>query len=179
MALGGILLAGIAHGQAPAATRTPERPAAPPRYRYDEPSGRCLDAEGREGYNGGSREDLEETRQAECADFSGPNLNMTYLRLVRANLRGANFEGVLFYLGSITDSDLTGANLSVTSGQMDYGGSRLRAARLSGADLTWADLRAADLEGADLRNAKFNQHTRLPFDHNEALRRGMLFDPRP
>jgi uncharacterized protein YjbI with pentapeptide repeats len=62
---------------------------------------------------------------------------------------------------------------------MDYGGSRLRAARLSGADLTWSDLRAADLEGADLRNAGFNQHTRLPFDHNEALRRGMLFDPRP
>jgi uncharacterized protein YjbI with pentapeptide repeats len=171
VALEGVLLAAIALGQAP--------PAAPQRFRYDEPSGRCLDSEGRAGYDRGSREELEETGEAECADFSGKGLNMTYLHLARANLQGANFANVSWYLGSITDSDLTGANLSRTSGQMAYRGSRLRNARLSESDLTWSDLRDADLGGADLRDARFSRHTRLPFDHDEALRRGMVFVPRP
>jgi hypothetical protein len=172
MALGGaVLLAEIALGQAP--------PAAPPRFRYDEPSGRCLDSEGREGYNPGSREELQKTGEAECADFSGRALNLTYLQLAGANLQGADFANVSWYLGSITDSDLTGANLSRTSGQMAYRGSRLRKARLSGSDLTWADLRDVDLGGADLRAARFSRHTRLPFDHDEAVRRGMIFVATP
>jgi uncharacterized protein YjbI with pentapeptide repeats len=177
-ALAGVLLTGIAHGQTIAQGPASEPPAAGLRFRFDEQSGRCLDAQGREGYNRGSRE-LMKTREAECADFSDRGLNLTYLHLTGANLRGANFANVPWYLGSITDSDLTGANLSGTSGQMDYRGSRFRKARLSGADLGWADLRDADLEGADLRGAKFSRHTRLPFDHDEARRRGMVFTPEP
>jgi hypothetical protein len=153
-----------------------EDSAAVLRFRYDPQSGRCLDAAGREGYNAGSREIIA-TAQAECSDLSAQGLNLTYLRVTGANLRGANLAGVLFYLGSITDSDLTGANLSGTSGQMDYRRSRLRNASLSGADLSWGDLRDTDLQGADLRGARFNPHTQLPFDHDEARRRGMVFTP--
>jgi len=151
--------------------------AEPPRFRYDEASGRCLDTEGREGYNPGVLEALRRGNGLECGDFRGRRYNLTYLRVSRANLRGANFEGALFYLGSITDSDLSGADLSGTSGQMDYTGSRLRRARLSGADLSWSDLRGSDLDGADLRGARFSPHTQLPFDHDEALRRGMVLVP--
>lgn len=189
-ALAGVLLAGTAHAQTPthagrmsraslAQLPTSEQPAAPHRFRYDEASGRCLDAEGREGYKNGTREELEMTSEAECTNFSGRGLNLTYLSLTRVILRGANFAKVLFYLGSITDSDLTGANLSGTRGQMNYRGSSLRKARLSGADLSWADLRDTDLSGADLHDARFSQHARLPFDHDEARRRGMVFVPKP
>jgi uncharacterized protein YjbI with pentapeptide repeats len=153
-------------------------PATARRFRYDETSGKCLDSEDREGYNRSSREELETTREAECADFRGP-VNLTYLYLSKANLRGANFAGTRWYLGEITDSDLTGADLSSTNGQMDYRRSRLREANLSRADLNYADLADADLGGADLRGARFSINTRLPFDHDEALRRGMIFVGKP
>jgi hypothetical protein len=178
LALAGVLPAGIVRDHAIAQVSASDRPAVPLRFRYDEQSGRCLDTQGRAGYNPGSR-DLMGTREAECADFSGRGLNLTYLRLTGANLRGANFANVPWYLGSITNSDLTGAILSGTSGQMDYRGSRFRKARLSGADVRWADFRDADLEGADLGGALFNQHTQLPFDNDEARRRGMIFTPEP
>jgi hypothetical protein len=148
------------------------------RFRYDETSGKCLDAEGREGYNRSSRAELETTGDAECVDFRG-RFNLTYLHLRSANLRGANFADVSWYLGEIADSDLTGADLSRTSGQMVYRRSRLRAANLSRADLHYADLAEADLDRADLRGARFNVRTRLPFDRDEALRRGMVFDVEP
>jgi hypothetical protein len=154
--------------------RTVGAPATLPGFRYDETAGKCLDAEGREGYNTRSRKELEATRDAECADFRGP-VNLTYLYLEKANLRGANFAGTSWYLGSITDSDLTGADLSSTSGQMHYHRSRLRGASLARADLTYADLTDTDLTGAALRGARFSNRTRLPFDHDEALRRGMIF----
>jgi uncharacterized protein YjbI with pentapeptide repeats len=149
------------------------------RFRYDESSGTCRDADGREGYNLGSREELQRTRDGECTDFSHKGINLTYLWLTKANLRGANFANARWYLGSIKDSDLTGTDLSGTSGQMDYSGSRLRGARLVGADLTWGDLRDADLDGADLEGARFSLHTQLPFDHDAALQRGMVFVPKP
>lgn len=155
-ALAGVLLAGMALGQTTtdagptsrsslAQLPTSEQPAASPRFRFDEGSGRCLDAQGQEGYNLGSREELVKTGEGECAGFGGRGLNLTYLSLNRVNLRGASFVNVRWYLGAITDSDLTGANLSGTTGQMNYSGSRLRGARLSGADLSWSDLRGADL----------------------------------
>jgi uncharacterized protein YjbI with pentapeptide repeats len=178
-----VSVAGPASERRTAQVASPDGPGQPAavealRFRYDATSGRCLDAEGREGYNPGSRK-LVETGMAECADLSGRGINMTYLRLVGANLRGANFANVLWYLGSITGSDLTGANLAGTFGQMDYQGSRLRGARLTGADLTWSDLGDADLHGADLRGALFSPHTRLPFSGEEARRRGMVFKPAP
>jgi uncharacterized protein YjbI with pentapeptide repeats len=62
---------------------------------------------------------------------------------------------------------------------MAYRRSRLRAANLSRADLRHADLADSDLDGADLRGARFNVQTRLPFDRDEALRRGMIFVAEP
>lgn len=171
-----MVLAGAA---ALAQAQAPGESAAPARFHYDEATGKCLDADGREGYNPGTRESLVRTRHGECADFSGPRPNLTYLRLHGANLRGANFQGAAWYLGSIEDSDLTGANLSGTWGQMDYTRSRLRAASLAGADLTYSGLEGADLDGADLRGARFSRHTRLPFDADEAQRRGMVLVPKP
>jgi hypothetical protein len=153
-------------------------PAASHRFRYDETTGKCLDAEGREGYNRSSRQELETTGDAECADFRRA-FNLTYLYLDKANLRGANFAGTPWYLGSITDSDLTGADLSNTSGQMDYRRSRLRGANLLRADLTYGDLTDTDLAGANLRGARFSVKTRLPFDRDEAQRRGMILVATP
>jgi hypothetical protein len=152
---------------------------APGPFRYDERSGRCHGVDGREGHSPGSRAVLERTGHGECADFSARGLNLTYLQLTGANLRGARFTGVPWYLGSIRDSDLTGADLSHTTGQMEYRGSRLRGASLAGADLTYADLEGVDLDGADLRGARFGPHTRLPFDRDVALQRGMLFAAAP
>lgn len=174
-----VVSAAILAGVAVAQVATPTSPAGSLRYRYDEASGRCRDAEGREGYNPGSRDLLKGLEGGECADFRGKEHNLTYLRVSRANLRGANFAGALFYLGSITDSDLTGADLSGTSGQMEYTGSRLRRANLSGADLSWSDLRETDLDGADLRHARFSEHSQLSFDRDEARCRGMVLAPTP
>jgi uncharacterized protein YjbI with pentapeptide repeats len=176
--LAAALGAAVARAQAPPGPAAPA-PETPGPFRFDEASGRCVDAAGRQGHNPASREALVRTAQAECADFGGRGHNLTYLQLARANLRGARLTGVRWYLGALTDSDLTGADLSGTTGQMDYSGSRLRGARLAGADLTYADLRGADLDGADLRGARFSRHTSLPFDHDTARRRGMVFVPEP
>ena len=142
-------------------------------FSYDRRTGKCVDGQGREGVNsGGSRESLEKTNVGECTDFRDSRFNLTYMRLTGANMRGANFAGVLFYLGWFTDSDFRGANLDGTSGQVDYQGSDLRGASFRGADLTYNRFDGALLEGA-----RFDASTRLPFSRADADARGMKLVP--
>jgi hypothetical protein len=143
-------------------------------FRYDLRTGTCRDSQGREGLNpGGSRDELLRRGKAvaECVDFTKAR-NMTYLWLTGANLRGANLDGVMFYLGTFTDSDFRGANLDGTSGQVDYSRSDLRGASFLGADLTYSTFDGALLEGA-----RFDDGTRLPFSRADAEARGMRFVP--
>jgi uncharacterized protein YjbI with pentapeptide repeats len=44
---------------------------------------------------------------------------------------------------------------------------------LAGADLRGANLSGTSLDETDVQNASFDQTTELPFDEEEALRRGM------
>jgi uncharacterized protein YjbI with pentapeptide repeats len=141
------------------------------RYRYDATTGRCVGADGAEGLNPVTKELLRATRDLECADLRAGRVNITYLALDGANLRGADFTGNGCYLTEIERSDLTGARLT---------GLRGSDCRFTGSDLTGADLRGATLprpatlEGAILTGARFDAGTRLPFDRDEALTRGMV-----
>jgi uncharacterized protein YjbI with pentapeptide repeats len=141
------------------------------RYRYDAATGRCVGADGAEGLNPVTKELLRATRDLECADLRAGRVNITYLALDGANLRGADFTGNGCYLTEIERSDLTGARLT---------GLRGSDCRFTGSDLTGADLRGATLprpatlEGAILTGARFDAGTRLPFDRDEALTRGMV-----
>jgi len=86
----------------------------------------------------------------------------------------------------LSHSDLHGADLR----HADLRNANLNKANLCEARLDKADLRGADLRGADLRSAHlaaarvqetrlhgamFNQWTDLPFDKNEALKKGMIY----
>lgn len=143
-------------------------------FRYDEQTGTCVDGQGTKGLNPGGTRELLRGRDvvAECTDFAHPRSNLTYLRLNGAKLRGSNFEGVPFYLGTFTGSDFRGANLDRTTGQVDYSQADLRGASLLGADLSHDRFDDARLEGA-----RFDEHTRLPFGRAEAEARGMQFVP--
>ena len=47
-------------------------------------------------------------------------------------------------------------------------------ADMSGADLRWTNLRGNNLNGTNLSKARYNAETTLPFDDEEAARRGMI-----
>lgn len=77
---------------------------------------------------------------------------------------------------NLSHADLRNANLN----HANLSRCRLEMADLSGADLRGADLRAARLESAQLDQARlygalFDPGTRLPFDKESALRKGMIF----
>jgi hypothetical protein len=169
----GVLLScmtGIPAASDPA--RADEKPG--PVFRYDERTGTCVDSEGTKGLNPNGTRDLLRGKDvvAECFDFARSRSNLTYLRLNGANLRGSNFAGVPFYLGVFTGSDFRGANLDGTSGQVDYSRVDLRGASFLGANLSYNEFDGARLEGA-----RFDEHTKLPFDRAEAEARGMQFVP--
>jgi uncharacterized protein YjbI with pentapeptide repeats len=144
------------------------------RYRYDAATGRCVGPDGAEGLNPVTREMLRGGGDLECADLRAGRVNITYVELEGASLRGADFTANGCYLTEIRRSDLTGARLA---------GVRCRGGRFPGSDLTGADLRGADLpspgtlDGAVVTGARFDARTRLPFDRDEALRRGMVETP--
>jgi uncharacterized protein YjbI with pentapeptide repeats len=99
---------------------------------------------------------------------------------VRADLRGADLEGVNLRRADLEGAYLVGANLrwaylveaNLRRADLegaDLQGADLRRADLRWADLTeanlrWADLRRANLTGADLTGASHNQATKWPAD---------------
>ena len=93
-------------------------------------------------------------RETTGNDGHNDSLDLTYTRLVGANLSGANLSGVNLSGVNLCWADLAGADLS---GADLYGanlyGARLLRTRLSGADLTGARLFRTRLYGADLSGA--------------------------
>jgi hypothetical protein len=136
-------------------------------FRFDPKRGRCVDAEGRPGWNVPSRDGRQE-----CADYRGRVL--TYFQ-AHGDVRGANFEGAQFlYLNTLEGADLTGARLRNANLDM----AELRNANLQGADLTGAHLEPCPpphVGGACLMGARYDAATKLPFSRREAQARGMVF----
>jgi uncharacterized protein YjbI with pentapeptide repeats len=88
--------------------------------------------------------------------FDPSGANLTNAILVGANLSGAD----------LTEADLSGANLS---------GADLTNAILVGANLTGANLSGADLTNTNLYTCNLTAVENLPFDYEEAHRRGAKY----
>lgn len=106
-----------------------------------------------------------------------------------AMAQNKDLRGAYLFEAKLKNVDLRGANLNKTQlGKADLRGADLRGAKLTGAYLHKADLSGADLRGAEmlskiggaelnqvnLTGARFDATTRLPFDDQEAARRGMV-----
>jgi uncharacterized protein YjbI with pentapeptide repeats len=99
-------------------------------------------------------------KRDECSLDSKTRLDLSFARLIGANLDGADLSGA-----DLSNATLSGASLGsaiVTKGvggtlfQTDLSGANLSSAGLSGADLNGADLSNATLSGADLSGADLN-----------------------
>jgi len=165
-----------------AAAPGPGSASAPGRFRLVRDEGGtlvCKNPAGEEGYNPMTVEQLKRTRQGECADLRGANLERAYL--FEADLRGAN----------LTRAHLEGAYLfkaqmqAVILNEAELDGANLRKADLRESEMFRADLSHATLAGADLRDsglvwawslygASYDADTRLPFDEKLARERGMI-----
>lgn len=88
-------------------------------------------------------------------------VDLSHADLHRSDLRNANLNG----------ANLARANLS--SARLDH--ASLVGANLRGADLRGAHLPAAKTANAHLYGAIFDHMTDLPFEKEEALRRGMIY----
>jgi uncharacterized protein YjbI with pentapeptide repeats len=106
-----------------------------------------------------------------------------------AMAQGKDLRGAYLFEANLKNVDFRGANLDKTQlGRADLRGADFRGAKLTGAYLYKADLSGADLRGAELlsktggaeltqvrlQGARFDSTTRLPFDEQEAARRGMV-----
>lgn len=104
------------------------------------------------------------------ADLDGAVIERTNLRYAtfrRASMRAARLAQLFLEEIDFTEADLRWANL----GAADLKGAKLKGAKLNGAILSWAGL-----DGTDLQYAHYDQDTVLPFDDEEAARRGMIKD---
>ncbi len=122
--------------------------------------------------------------------------NLTRLNLEGFSMQGANLEGAKLNGSSAASIDMSRAQ--ARRSRMNRGifkngrflksnlrKSRMRYSDFSGANFTDADMREANLkganlshanlEGANLKGAIFNGQTKLPFDRNNALERGMVY----
>ena len=124
--------------------------------------------------------------QAEFAKFKYgfcKSCNFSDLRGTGLQMRSINIENGIFQRANLRSSDLS----AVRAYQSDFSEANLSMASLWSADLRYSkfiktDLRGANLEnallkGSDLHGALFDAHTRLPFSKEEALRRGMQWQP--
>ena len=112
------------------------------------------------------------------SNLSGAKLYQT--RMSRADLResdlsNSNLSGIYLSWADLRMANLSSSNLS----ESIMIGADLSGADLSGSDLAWTDLREtklmeADLSGVFLKWAKYDSKTTLPFDDNEARKRGMI-----
>jgi hypothetical protein len=115
-------------------------------------------------------------------DLGGPSqaIDLTGVKLTRANLARANLTGVTLSEADLYRADLTGANLTrATLDQADltrasvaeanFIHARLLHTDLTEADLTGANLTDADLSTADLTNAKLTGVTLTNADLTDVL----------
>lgn len=96
-----------------------------------------------------------------CLDCDLENADFSFAKLLRANFRGSTFRETVF-----KGADLRGTKFSKSEFQL--------------ADLSYTDLRGVDFSGTLVGNsllfgALFNSKTKLPFAHDEALTRGMIY----
>lgn len=109
------------------------RASAEDKFRYDSNSGKCLNSQGKTGYNLPNPEALFSNperynyydptnrkltypdRDAECVNFENFDFNiyigLQYNVLERWNLRGANLSNSKFFFANLEYSDLSGADL--------------------------------------------------------------------
>jgi len=97
-----------------------------------------------------------------------------------ADLRGALIKKQVFRKSEFTQALALGARLQKVSWEdCDLSGLQLWGAQLievsfRGSDLSGANLHNTYLLFVDFKDAKFDSKTRLPFSHEEALKRGMI-----
>lgn len=143
----------------------------------------CKDARGQDGFNSVDVRRLLQDKRGECAWLYGKSLKFQDLN--GAVLRGAGLGAAKLQYAELVGADLFSSDLRKASlHQADLGGADLRLANLREAvlfqadlpqaDLRGADLSLADLTGADLQAARYDKNSRLPFDDDAALRRGMI-----
>lgn len=86
--------------------------------------------------------------------------------LIRADLQGANLQGVLLAFANLSGANLQGANLqdAILSGanlrEVNLRGAQLQRSTLSFACLDGADLRASNLQDADVLGTRFRDEDR-------------------
>jgi uncharacterized protein YjbI with pentapeptide repeats len=131
-------------------------------------------------------------REMNRASFQNLSNGLNEVSFQEARLRGANFYDLGIYETNFYLADLRGANFqnaSLTYGRTEttLQGADLRGANFYDAFFYKVNLRYAKLEGADLRaralyqtaltGATFDDATKLPFSKQEALARGMIYQP--
>ena len=94
----------------------------PSRFYYNFTTGKCVNGEGKEGYNPIDTVQAQETRNCECMDLSnhdlywllkGANLahSKSYSKLQDYNFRGAKMDSSSLLFNSIIEADLRGAKM--------------------------------------------------------------------
>lgn len=93
-------------------------------FTYQTTMGKCVDNNGKVGYNAMDLATIRSTKDCECMDLSGQNL--VYLldvdkiedfnelgdnRLLGYNFKGANFDGAELFFNRILEADFRGADL--------------------------------------------------------------------
>jgi uncharacterized protein YjbI with pentapeptide repeats len=168
----------------------------------------CQTASGARGYNEADRSGFKTTKSALCQDWTGANLYSRYdmaasdfrgtllagsllssTNLYGSDFRGADLRGAAMIMtrlencnlrgARLTQADLTLANLNLSDlSSANLAAANLNSAKLIGAKLDGAILSWAKLDNAELRSAHYDKDTILPFDDEEAIRRGMVRDDR-
>lgn len=105
-------------------------------------SGRCLNAQGKEGYN--------PKHLGECGDLRGMGLSSS-------DLNGFNLDGALLDGLSLIGYNFNGASLrGIKANGTDFSRSHLNGANLSGADLSGANFSKSELDGSYFNKAKLS-----------------------
>ena len=116
-------------------------------------------------------QDFSEARLI-MAEFAGAEASEAIFvrsELSGADFRSCNLEGANFFEADLCKADFHWANLAGAC----LVGADLTVANLSDANLIGANLSGACLEGTELNGARYDKTTELPFDTDEADRRGM------
>lgn len=117
--------------------------------------GRCVNAEGKEGYNRITLEEFKATKNGVCAQLQGAplaNADLENADLRLADLRGADFSGA-----QLLNANLSGARLGISPAlfgrRANLKGAKMYGAQLPGANLFSANLKGAYLVDANLKDA--------------------------
>ena len=112
------------------------------------------------------------------ADLNGSDLQAASLvgaTLTQARAQGIDARGASFRGTALGGADFTGANFQNVAFNRSSGPTaNFTRARFDGADLRGVDLQSSNFERSVLTQAKFSRNSKLPFNADEAKRRGMV-----